>query len=128
MLAASPSFAESWEELSSLLCGVPLVAHNASVERTMLTRNAPLAQFGPWLDTLALVRKYWPTMKSHKLGDLIRTFGLEAELRQTFPDRTWHDGLYDAYAGALLLAHVGKILINGGMRNWESILGRGGVL
>ncbi|MBR4653142.1 MAG: hypothetical protein IKO72_07250 [Kiritimatiellae bacterium] len=105
-LAAAPDFMEMWPELSTLIVGVPLVAHNAATERTILERRAPLTPFGPWLDTLKMVRTCWPILKSYALGDLIRTFGLERQVLELCPDRTWHDALFDACAGAVLYSHV----------------------
>lgn len=105
-LAGAPSLMDLWPELAEKLVGVPLVAHNAATERTVLVRRAPLTPFGPWVDTLAIVRKYWPILKSYALGDLVRTFGLEAEVRAICPGRTWHDALFDACAGAALYCHV----------------------
>ena len=105
-LAAADEFMETWPELSALLVGRALVAHNASTERTILEKRAPLTPFGPWLDTLRMTRKYWPRMKSYALGDLIHTFGLEKQLNELCPGRTWHDALYDACAGAVLFCHI----------------------
>ena len=105
-LAAAPAFMEIWPELSERLVGQPLVAHNAATERTILERRAPLTHFGPWIDTLKLTRTYWPILKSYALGDLIRTFGLEGQMRALCPGRTWHDALFDACAGAILFSHV----------------------
>ena len=110
LLAASPTWDESWPELSLRLAGTPLVAHNASTERTILEKRAPLTAFGPWIDTLALVRKYWPTVKSGALGDLIAVFSLQGELDALCPGRTWHDALYDACAGAVLFRHLNSML------------------
>ncbi|MBQ4198503.1 MAG: hypothetical protein II649_01345 [Kiritimatiellae bacterium] len=105
-LAAASPFEEKWPELSLFLVGVPLVAHNASTERTMLVKRAPLAPFGPWFDTLRIVRRFWPALKSYALGDVVRSFGLQARLDGLCPGRTWHDALYDACAGAVLFAHI----------------------
>ena len=99
-LAASPPFLESWPDVHEALAGAPLVAHNAATERTILEKRAPLARFGPWVDTLRLVRKYWPILKSYALGDLIVLFGLKPQV----------DALYDACAGAILLVHVARLL------------------
>ena len=55
-LADAPSFMDIWPELSVRLVGHPLVAHNAATERTILEKRAPLAPFGPWNDTLAIVQ------------------------------------------------------------------------
>ena len=105
-LAAAPSFMDLWPDLAARLQGVPLVAHNAATERTVLVKRAPLAPFGPWFDTLRLVRRFWPTLKSYALGDVVRAFGLQAQVDALCPDRTWHDALYDACAGAVVFAHI----------------------
>ncbi len=109
-IAAAPSMMDIWPELSSRVVGVPLVAHNAATERTILVKRAPLTPFGPWIDTLKLVRKFWPLMESFALGDLIRVFGLQAKVDVLCSGRTWHDALYDACAGAVLCCHVMEIL------------------
>ena len=105
-LASAPAWADRWESLCERLVGVPLVAHNAATERRILTNRAPLAPLGPWYDTLKLVRRLWPAMKSHALGDVIATFGLADRVNAVCPGRTWHDALYDACACAVLLAHL----------------------
>ena len=105
-LAAAPSFADLWPDLAARLQGVPLVAHNAATERTILVKRAPLAPFGPWFDTLRLVRRFWPTLKSYALGDVVHAFGLQARVDALCPGRTWHDALYDACAGAVLYSHI----------------------
>lgn len=109
-LAAAPAFMDLWPELTARLVGVPLVAHNAATERTILVKRAPLTPFGPWIDTLKLVRTFWPLMKSYALGDLVRTFDLQSRVDALCPGRTWHDALYDACAGAVLCCHVMKLL------------------
>ena len=48
-------------------------------------------------------------MKSYALGDLVRAFGLQARVDALCPDRTWHDALYDACAGAVLFSHVLRV-------------------
>lgn len=111
-LAAAPTLQEAWPELAARLVGFPLVAHNAATERTMLVKAAPLTPFGPWIDTLQIVRKGWPILRSYALGDLIKTFGLQEAVEALCPGRTWHDALYDACAGAVLLSHVMKYVKN----------------
>ena len=107
-LAEAPDLMDIWPDLQSRLVGIPLVAHNAATERTVLTRQAPLTPFGPWIDTLALVRRIWPLMKSYALGDLAAVFGLVGQVDALCPGRKWHDALYDACAGAVLLCHIMK--------------------
>ena len=88
----------SFETWSPLLVGVRLVAHNIACERTILTRTAPLTQWGPWTDTLRLAKKRYPGLPGYSLGELCEAFGIVPQIE----DRTWHDGLYDAVACARL--------------------------
>ena len=88
----------SFETWSPLLVGVRLVAHNIACERTILTRNAPLTQWGPWTDTLRLAKARYPRLPGYSLGELCGMFGIVPEMEV----RTWHDGLYDAVACARL--------------------------
>ena len=103
-LAAAPEFSELWPEISARLCGTPLIAHNCSTERTVLTKMAPMTQFGPWIDTLVYARARYPGLPSYALGDMVETFGLTEEVERLCPGRAWHDALYDACACAALAA------------------------
>ena len=87
-----------WESFYPLLAGKRLVAHNIACEKTILTRVAPLTKWGPWVDTLKLAKARYPKLPSYALGDLCEMFGCVPQM----PGRTWHDGLYDAVACALL--------------------------
>lgn len=111
-LASAPTFMDVWPDLSEILAGVPLVAHNAATERTILEKRAPLTRFDPWMDTLRMVRKCCPSMKSYALGDLISAFGLSGDVDAICPGRTWHDALYDACAGAVLFAHIAHLFLH----------------
>lgn len=72
-----------------------------------------IADWGPWIDTRALYAAIYPDLKSHSLGELIRTFALTEPLAQLAaehcpaPRRKAHCALYDALASALLLLHLG---------------------
>ena len=87
-----------WEDFYPYLADRPLVAHNIACEKTILTRVAPLTNWGPWTDTLKLAKRRYPTLGSYKLGDLCEMFGCVPQIE----GRTWHDGLYDAVACAEL--------------------------
>lgn len=107
-LAGAPEFMDVWEELYGIFAGARLVAHNASTERTILTRLAPLTPLGPWEDTYLMAKKSFK-LPSYKLGDLIDSFGIRPELDALFAGeegRTWHDALYDACAGAFLFCKM----------------------
>jgi DNA polymerase-3 subunit epsilon len=94
----APLLMDVWNEFYPMLAGRRLVAHNASTERTVLMRIAPLTKWGPWVDTLKLAKARYPKLPSYALGDLCATFGLVPQM----DGRTWHDGLYDAVACANL--------------------------
>ena len=95
---SAPSLMEQWPELHEFLFNRRLVAHNIATERTILTRVAPLTRWGPWVDTLRLAKARYPKLPSYALSDLCEMFGLVPQLE----GRTWHDGLYDAVACAML--------------------------
>ena len=96
----------SYEIWSPYLVGRRLVAHNIACEKTILTRNAPLTKWGPWVDTLKLAKAVYPKLPSYTLGDLCAMFGCIPELE----GRTWHDGLFDAIACANLALRLSIIL------------------
>jgi len=119
-LAGSPTLLSLWPEISNRLQRVPLVAHGAGTERRFL-RIFPLANLGPWVDTLQWSRKLYPGLASYALGDLVKTLGLEEEVASACPGRSWHDALFDAVA-CLLLLHT--LIRAGGLENqpppWET--------
>ena len=93
---------DQWDSLYPFLAGRRLVAHNIACEKTILTRLAPLTNWGPWVDTLRLAKARYPRLPSYRLGDLCEMFGCVPEIE----GRTWHDGLFDAVACANLAMHL----------------------
>jgi DNA polymerase-3 subunit epsilon len=104
-LRMAPTPGLLWPELSEMVCGRPLAAHNIGTERSVLSQMAPLHDFGPWVDTLALSRKYYPALESKALDDVILRLGLIRRVAELCPGRAAHDALYDAFACAVLLEH-----------------------
>ena len=104
-IAAAPSLPALWPSVAPRLAG-PVVAHNVGTERTALLAAAPLHVPGPWIDTLALARRAWPSAPSHALEDLAPALGLGPRLAALCPGRAPHDALFDACACALLLLHL----------------------
>lgn len=103
-LRAAPTWHELWSQFSDLLERVDgCVAHNASTERTILTKAAPLQRPLIWIDTLVLIRKAYPSLKSYALSDAVFALGLQARLDHFLPDGTYHEALYDAAASGVLL-------------------------
>jgi DNA polymerase III epsilon subunit-like protein len=104
-LARAPSLPDLWPRLGPVLLAGPLAGHQVGTERSMLARAAPLHRFGPWVDTLRLVRRAYPRLASAALEDAVAALELEAPLERLCPGRAPHDALRDAFACALLLAH-----------------------
>lgn len=115
-IAAASDIPAVWKELEGWVTDRPLVAHNTAVEKKFLRRMAPMHRFGPWIDTLKLVRKAWPGAPSHKLEDLITGLKLTDRVRECCPTGSPHDALYDAVACAVLLEYL---LMQPGWGNME---------
>ncbi len=76
-VADAPTPSEALAKLVEFVGTSKLVAHNAAFDRTFTTRHPsgyPLLQ-NVWLDSLDLARIALPRLKSHRLIDLVRTFG-----------------------------------------------------
>ena len=127
-LVTHESFAEEWNYFSSLRELGPLAAHYAGVENALLKsvwpypRNSPdfarpgkrVAEWGPWVDSARLYAQLYPQLASGKLESLVTACGLQGELEQhasaycPADRRHYHAALYDALAGALLLASLAR--------------------
>lgn len=76
-IAGAPGPTEALEGLVEFAGDAIMVAHNANFDRTFLTKHPagyPLLQ-NIWLDSLDLSRIALPRLKSHRLIDLVHTFG-----------------------------------------------------
>lgn len=100
------SLLASFEVWSPQLIGRRLVAHNLACEKTILTRTAPLTKWGPWTDTLKIVRARYPRLKSYQLGDVCELLDCVPRIE----GRTWHDGLFDAVACANLAVKLASFI------------------
>ena len=127
-LAARPPFADDWDFFAGLRERGPLAAHYAGVENALLKgvwpypRRSPdfarpgewIVDWGPWIDSARLYAQLFPTLDSGRLAAVVSAFGLEPELDRAAvahcpPDRRqYHCALYDALAGALLLARLAR--------------------
>jgi DNA polymerase-3 subunit epsilon len=127
-LAGHAPFSDDWEYLAGLRERGPLAAHFAGVENSLLKsvwpypRNSPdfarsgehAIEWGPWIDSARLYAQFYPSLASGKLEALVAACGLQAELDALAaahcpPDRRrYHAALYDALAGALLLASLAR--------------------
>lgn len=105
-LAIAPRLADLWPLLNPWLVGRPLVAHHAATEQRFLEEAFPLHPFGPWIDTLELVRIAYPRLPTHRLDGLVPALGLAPRVEALCPGLAPHDAEYDAVACAALLEHL----------------------
>jgi DNA polymerase III epsilon subunit-like protein len=128
MLAARRLFSDEWELFAELRERGPLAAHYAGVEHALLKavwpypRNSPdfarqgerVIDWGPWVDTARLYGQLYPAFDSGGLESLVRGCGLQADLDAAAAVHCprerccYHRALYDALAGALLLAKLAQ--------------------
>lgn len=121
-------FGDEFEQFARWRETGPLAAHFANAENTLIKSvwpyprmspdfgrpGASAAEWGPWIDTGRLYPQFYPTLASAKLADVVAAFGLQARLDALATEhcpaarRHYHAALYDALAGALLLARLAE--------------------
>lgn len=129
IVAGCAPFADDFEVFAALRGSGPLAAHFANAENTLIkavwpyartsmdfsrTDGAGTAEWGPWIDTGRLFPQArqagWPV----KLGELVAAEALQGRLDELALEwcpperRRYHAALYDALAGALLLARLAE--------------------
>jgi DNA polymerase III epsilon subunit-like protein len=127
-LAVQAPMADDWEYFAGLRERGPLAAHYAGVENALLKsvwpypRNSPdfarpgerVIEWGPWVDSARLYAQFYPRLETGRLEGLIMICGLQAELEALaaahcpVDRRHYHAALYDALAGAVLLAALAR--------------------
>ena len=127
-LSAHAPFAAEWEYFAGLRESGPLAAHYAGVENALLKsvwpypRTSPdfarpgerVTDWGPWVDSARLYGQFYPQFSSSGLASLVGACALQGELdalaaQHCPPDRRrYHAALYDALAGAVLLAALAR--------------------
>lgn len=87
-VAGAPTPAEAVAGLVEFVGDSPLVAHNAAFDRHFITKHAEGAclKDNIWIDSLDLARIALPRMKSHRLLDLARAFGIEESTHRADDD------------------------------------------
>lgn len=121
-------FTEDWERFAGFRERGPLAAHYAGAENSLLKavwpypRSSPdfarpgaeVIEWGPWIDSARLYAQLYPRLGSGQLEALIAAAGLQPELDALAAShcpsdrRRYHAALYDALAGALLLAALAR--------------------
>jgi len=127
-LAAHPILAEDWDYFAGLRERGPLAAHYAGAENSLLKsvwpypRSSPdfarlgeqVIDWGPWIDSARIYAQLRPQPGSGGLEAVVQGSGLQAELDALAAAhcppgrRGYHSALYDALAGALLLAALAR--------------------
>ncbi len=127
-LAGAAPFAAEFDYWAERRATGPLAAHFAGAENSLLKsvwpygRAAPdfarpgatSQEWGPWIDTGALYRQFYPRLTSFGLAELISACGLQPELDEKAARhcpaarRRYHAAPYDALAGTVLLSSLGR--------------------
>jgi len=128
-ITAHAPFADDYARFVDWRRSGQFVAHNKTVEHNLLKHTwpfppavpdwdnqlAPTADWGPWVDTVAVAQAVWPEAERFALGALVEHLALHDPLdalaaRHCPPDRRKaHCALYDALASALILAKAIKM-------------------
>lgn len=95
-VAEAPSPSEALAQLVEFVGDAKMVAHNAEFDRNFTTKHPngyPLLE-NVWIDSLDLARIALPRMKSHRLIDLVRAFGLPPSTHRADADVAATCGLF----------------------------------
>ncbi|NLD83142.1 MAG: PHP domain-containing protein, partial [Clostridiales bacterium] len=101
MLRDKPTAAELLPRLLAFMDGCPIAAHNAKFDCAVLEselKRLHLNYDAPQVDTLALARKLYPELKSHRLSSVCRHLGVSL--------KGAHRAVNDAAATAQCLARM----------------------
>lgn len=127
-LAGTEPFSVEWEYFAGMRESGPLAAHYAGTENSLLKsvwaypRQSPdfarpgerVLDWGPWIDSGRVYAQLFPNLESGRLESLAEVAGITAELDAQAARhcpahrRHFHAALYDALAGALLLALLAR--------------------
>ena len=101
MLSGQPTAEEALPQIMKFIGDCPIAAHNARFDCAILAnelKRVGQSWAGPKLDTLAMARKLYPEMKSHKLGAVCKKLGVSL--------KDAHRAVNDAAATAHCLARM----------------------
>lgn len=86
-LIGAPNPRDAVARFASFVGKSNLVAHNAEFDRAFIMKHADPGEFtGAWVDSLALSLIVLPRLRSHRLVDLARAFGLHAPSHRALDD------------------------------------------
>lgn len=86
-VADAPSAREAVASLAEFVGGAPVLAHNATFDRTFI-ESVPggTGVSDTWIDTLALSRIALPRLSTHRLSDLAHAFGCDSVTHRATDD------------------------------------------
>ncbi|MEU0506241.1 3'-5' exonuclease [Nocardia sp. NPDC005998] len=119
-LSDCPLWREVADEIDEALCGRVLVAHNATVERKVLTAHLPDWNPPLILDTLRLAKTVWQGLDSYALDKLIERGQLDTS---TVAGHGYHRAGYDTWAAWQLMC----ALITDGELDWPELVTAAGL-
>lgn len=116
-VADAPSPAEACARLAEFIGTSDVVAHNTGFDKTFVTKNeggACLAE-NVWIDSLDLARIALPRLRSHRLIDLVHTFGAPVSTHRADDDVAATCGVYRVLLAAVaamppeLVAYISEL-------------------
>lgn len=86
-VADAPTPEEAVASLAEFVGGAPVLAHNATFDRTFVERVSGGREVSDmWVDTLALSRIALPRLMTHKLQDMAEAFGCDSVTHRAMDD------------------------------------------
>lgn len=116
-VANAPSPVEACARLAEFVGDSDVVAHNTGFDKTFVTKNeggACLAD-NVWIDSLDLARIALPRLRSHRLIDLVHTFGAPVSTHRADDDVAATCGVYRVLLAAVaamppeLVAYISEL-------------------
>lgn len=86
-VAGAPSAEEAVAQLADFVGGEPILAHNATFDRTFVEKvpgGQGVSEF--WIDTLSLSRIALPRLRSHRLADMAKAFHCDSVTHRAMDD------------------------------------------
>ena len=86
-VAGAPEATEAVAQLAEFVGGMPILAHNASFDRTFVEKVPGGRDVtDTWIDTLSLSRMALPRLSSHRLSDMAQAFGCDSVTHRAMDD------------------------------------------
>ena len=101
-VADAPRAEEAVAQLADFVAGCPVVAHNATFDRTFIEKVPGGREVSDtWIDSLALSRIALPRLKSHRLSDMAEVFGCDSVTHRAMDDVDALCGMWPVMLAAL---------------------------